>query len=408
MVYQRTNPSGPVDRTPSRGARRARVAVALLFFTNGVLFANIWPRYPEIRDTLGIGNAELGAAIAAFPLGSLVVGLTASAIIARFRSARVATTGLVLMAIDLVLVGFVTNWATFAVVLFIAGSLDAIVDVAQNTHGLRVQRVYGRSIVNSFHGIWSIGAVIGGVMGSVAAAISLPLEAHLVGVCTVFGVAVVASHRLLLGGPDSSERPSEDRPPTLEVDRKRVWKLPSLLLPLGVLAACGAVVEDAGASWGSIYMREEVGAGAGTAGLALVALMSAMTLGRLLGDRVVDRFGQQSVVRAGGALTAIGMGGALAVPTIATTVLGYGIAGLGVATLVPAAMHTADELPGIRTGAGLTLVSWFLRVGFLVSPLIVGVIADALSLRVGLLGVVLAGVVVVAFSRFLINDGRSS
>ena len=92
-----------------------------------------------------------------------------------------------------------------------------------------------------------------------------------------------------------------------------------------------------------------------------------------------------------------------AVPSLATTVAGFAIAGLGVATLVPAVMHTADELPGLPHGVGLTVVSWLRRVGFLVSPLVVGLVADAANLRAALLGVVLAGLVVVAFGRVLIG-----
>jgi MFS family permease len=174
-----------------------------------------------------------------------------------------------------------------------------------------------------------------------------------------------------------------------------------MLAALGGLAACGAFVEDAGASWGALYLRGEVGAGAASGGLAFVALQVAMTTGRLSGDRVVDRFGQRRVSLVGGAAIALGMGAALALPSIPTTLVGFALAGLGVATLVPAVMHAADELPGLPHGVGLTIVSWLLRVGFLVSPSVVGVVADAASLRVALLGVVLAGVGVLALGRTL-------
>ncbi|MCU1502773.1 MAG: putative transporter, partial [Ilumatobacteraceae bacterium] len=174
-----------------------------------------------------------------------------------------------------------------------------------------------------------------------------------------------------------------------------------MLAALGALAACGALVEDAGSSWGAIYLTDNLSASVATAGLAFVALQSAMTVGRLLGDRVVDRFGQRAVVRTGGALAAAGMGFALAVPSITTTLVGYALAGLGVATLVPAAMHTADELRGLPSGVGLTIVSWLLRIGFLISAPLVGFVADISSLRVGLLSVVLAGVVTFALSRVL-------
>ncbi|WP_262401837.1 MFS transporter [Actinomadura sp. CNU-125] len=149
-------------------------------------------------------------------------------------------------------------------------------------------------------------------------------------------------------------------------------------------------------------------AGAATAGLAVVALQTAMTVGRLTGDRVVDRFGQRTVVAVGGALTAVGMGAALAVPSMGTTLAGFALAGLGVATLVPAAMHTADELPGLPDGTGLTVVSWLLRAGFLLSPPLVGFVADLSSLRVGLLSVVAAGAVTVALARVLTNHRAAS
>jgi MFS family permease len=126
-----------------------------------------------------------------------------------------------------------------------------------------------------------------------------------------------------------------------------------------------------------------------------------MTIGRLTGDRVVDRFGQRRVARAGGAVTAAGMGLALALPSIPTTILGFALAGLGVATLVPAVYHAADELPGLRRGLGLAVVNWLLRIGFLVSPLLIGVLADAVSLRVALLTVVLAGLVTLVLGRVL-------
>ena len=170
---------------------------------------------------------------------------------------------------------------------------------------------------------------------------------------------------------------------------------------LGVLAACGAFVEDAGASWSALYLRDELAAGAATAGLGFVTLSIAMTIGRLTGDRFVDRFGQRRVVRVGGALTAVGMGVALALPSFPTTLLGFALAGLGVATLIPAVYHAADELPGLRRGVGLAVVNWLLRIGFLLSPLVIGVLADATSLRVALLSVVIAGLGALVLGRVL-------
>jgi MFS family permease len=122
------------------------------------------------------------------------------------------------------------------------------------------------------------------------------------------------------------------------------------------------------------------------------ALVWFMFVGRLLGDRLVDRFGERTVVRVGGLVTATGMGAALAFPSVGGTIAGFAAAGLGVATLIPAAMHAADLLPGLRPGTGLTVVTWLMRVGFFGAPLLSGYISEVAGLRVGLLIVPVAGV----------------
>jgi hypothetical protein len=314
----------------------------------------------------------------------------------------VATVGLVLLGLTAWTVSVAPNWPALAAAFLVAGALDAVVDVAQNAHGLRVQRLYRRSILNAFHGFWSIGAVAGGLIGSAAAGLAVPLEVHLGIVAVVFGTVAMVASRALLAGPDDADR--ELSPETDAVAGRGVspWRAAALpLAALGLLGVFGAFVEDAGASWSALYLRNELAAGAATAGLGFVALQSAMTVGRLTGDRVVDRFGQRRVAQVGGVLIAGGMGGALAFPSITTTLIGFALAGLGVATLIPAVYHAADELPGLSSGSGLTVINWLLRVGFLVSPPLIGVLADAASLRVALLTVVLAGVGIVVFGGAL-------
>jgi len=398
---------------PTRRLRLARAAVAVLFLTNGAVFFNVVPRYPQIKADLGLSNGVFGTAVAAYPLGALLAGLLAGAAIRRFGSARVASFGIVATTIATLAIPVAPGWILFAAVLFVVGALDSVVDVAQNAHGLRVQRLYGRSIVNSLHGVWSIGAVLGGLMGAAAAGLRVPLAAHLAVSAVLFSAVALIAYRFLLPGPEDAERAAEAEdlaaadghpaaPPAHHGGRRPVTGAAvRMLAALGVLAACGALVEDAGSSWGALYLSTDLGASAATAGLAVVALQAAMTIGRLTGDRVVDRFGQRTVVRAGGVLAAAGMGIALALPGVPITLAGFALAGLGSATLVPAAMHTADELPGLPPGTGLTIVSWLLRAGFLLSPPLVGFIADLTSLRVGLLTVVVAGLVAVVLAGVL-------
>ena len=173
------------------------------------------------------------------------------------------------------------------------------------------------------------------------------------------------------------------------------------LAALVIIAVGGTLVEDAGSTWAAVYLSGQLDASVSIAALGFVALVGAQFIGRLLGDGLVDRFGQRAVARAGGVIVFLGMGAALAFPSVIGTIIGFGLAGFGVATLVPAAMHGADELHGLRPGTGLTVISWLMRVGFLVSPPIVGLIADTLSLRVGLLVVPFAGLLVILLAGVL-------
>lgn len=409
---------------PGRDPERARLGVNVLFFTNGAIFASILPRYPEIKEALDLTNTAFGAAVAAFPLGALVAGLAAGALIRRFRSSRVAIIATLLCAAGILLAGTGNSWLLLAGGLFLAGAMDSITDVAQNSHGLRVQKLYERSILNSFHAVWSIGAVGGGAVGALAAQSGTPLALHLGLTAVVFGVAACAIYPLLLAGPEPDEDPAVDPAvePAVEPDvepatdgrmaDRRDRRSPgvagyAVLLALVVIASSGAIVEDAGSSWAAIYLSDSLAASSFTAGLGFIALQGMQFVGRLMGDRLVDRFGQRLIARLGGLCVLLGMGGALAFPSIPTTIVGFGLAGLGVATLIPAAMHAADELPGFRAGTGLTLISWLLRLGFLVSPPVIGAISDATELRYGLLIVPFAGLLVIILSRVLSPRARA-
>jgi len=388
---------------PDQASRRARIAVSALFLTNGALFANILPRYPEIKSALGLDNLGYGFAVAAFPAGAIAAGLLAAVLIRRFGSARIAVIGTVLTSLGLLSAALAPSGVLFAVALFLGGASDAITDVAQNAHGLRVQRRFGRSIINGFHAIWSIGAVLGGAMAAVAIALHLPLGVHL-GISTaVFATVALVALRFCLPGRDEVDTDAAAEPADLAGALRRgvTPRTVIAIIALTLIAMAGAVAEDAGNSWATLYLADSLGAAAAIAPLGFIALVGAQFVGRIIGDPLTDRFGQRWVARVGGVIAAVGMTLALAFPTVPGTILGFAAVGFGIATLIPAAMHAADELPGLRAGVGLTIVSWLLRLGFLLSPPFVGYIAENESLRAGLLVAPVAALVAVVLAGFL-------
>ncbi|GAA0252975.1 MFS transporter [Cryptosporangium japonicum] len=393
-----TSPERPGALRPGPAARRARAAVAALFFTNGAVFASVVPRYPDVKEHLGLSNAGLGSAVAAFWLGALLVGFGGGLVVSRWGSGRVATAVTLGACANLVVVGLAGSWWSFAAALFVAGSLDTVADIAENAHALRVERLYRRSILNSLHAVWSIGAVTGGVFGSAAAGGDVPPVVHFSIVAVVLGLVASTASRFLLTGEDGRPAGPLARPGAAPAPVRRRVRLGVGVLVLGCLATLAQGIEDTGATWSGVYLREGLGAAPAVGGLAFAALQSMQTLGRLVGDRLVTRWGDPLVAGAGAALAGVSVGAALAVPSTAGTIAAFGAAGLGIATMIPAAMRYADGLPGLRAGVGLSLVGSVSRVGSLLAPPLIGALADTWTLRTGLLVVPAAALLLVLLS----------
>ncbi|MBF4459892.1 MFS transporter [Pseudoclavibacter sp. VKM Ac-2867] len=382
-----------------------------MFLTNGALFANLLPRYPGLKAELALSNVEFGLVVAAYPSGALLAGLAAAALIRRFWSSRLAVAGTAITSLALFAASFAPNGLLLAAAFAFGGAADALTDVAQNSHGLRVQRRFGRSIINGFHAIWSIGAVLGGLMGAAAVALQVPLPLHLGLSGAVFTLVAILAYRWMIPGPEHDD---------VEVTTAgiRVVKAGTsarggsakylVLLALVLLTVAGSVVEDSGSTWAALYLSGSLEAPQALAAFGFIALVGAQFVGRMLGDRLVDRFGERRVAQAGGLVTALGMGVALLFPSVGGTIAGFAAAGLGIATLVPAALHAADELPGFKPGTAITLVSWLMRLGFLAAPPLVGLLADATSLRVGLIVVPIAGIVAFLCAGVLAGRTRRS
>ena len=393
------------DRSPE--LIRARSGVYLVFLANGLGFANLVPRFPEIVEQLGLSKAAFGQAVAAASVGALVAGLAASGLISRLTSARVASLGMLVVALALLGAGLARSWIVLAGCLLVVGGTDAIVDVAQNAHGLRVQRRWGASIVTSFHAAWSLGAVLGAAMGQAAAGAGVGPGAHMMLVAVI--LLAISVGPLLAGwflpGHDSEERTSDhaevfdtsndfNHEPPMASSRRPFPVTALVLSVVGVLCAASMFPEDVAMNWSSLLLSEQ-GAAAGHVGLGLVALQGTMIVGRLVGDRIIDTVGRRAVIAWGGALVTLGMSVSLLLSSVPGTLIGMAISGAGCAVAVPVTYSAADDVEDLPPGLGLTIVSWLARLTGLLAPPVVGWLADSHGLWVALAYGLLGGLIMV-------------
>lgn len=404
VMHSATPLSSPPDARRSPELLRARAGVCLVFLANGLGFANLVPRFPQIVEELGLSKSAFGQAVAAASVGALVAGLAASWLISRLTSAKVASLGMLVVALALLGAGLARSWIVLAVCLLVVGGTDSIVDVAQNAHGLRVQRRWGTSIVTNFHASWSLGAVLGAAMGQAMAGAGVGLGTHMV--LTAVVLLVLSIGPLLAGwflpGHDRADRAPDqfgeldggvEAGSVTSSHRTRPVTV-LVLLVVSLLCAASMFPEDVAMNWSSLLLSEQ-GAGAGHVGLGLVALQGTMIVGRLVGDRIIDAVGQRAVIAWGGALVTVGMSIALLVSSVPGTLLGMAISGAGCAVAVPVSYSAADDVEGLPPGLGLTIVSWLARLAGLLAPPVVGRLADDHGLWVALAYGLLGGLIMV-------------
>ena len=198
--------------------------------------------------------------------------------------------------------------------------------------------------------------------------------------------------------PDNSEETDRE-----DLSRVRTRPLaPAIVLGLlVVLCISGMLIEDAGFSWATLFMRDYANTGAALAGSGYVVLLSTHALGRFIADPLVGRFGPRAVVAGGGALILVGMGGGLLIGTTPALLFGFATAGIGASASVPLAYNAAHDVRGMDPAVGLTIVSWLGRLAFLVAPPLVGILVQHTSLLSAMLVIPAAGIALMASSLVL-------
>jgi MFS family permease len=363
--------------------------VGLLFFANGIALTTVLPRLPEIKAELGLTNTALGLALAAAPVGSLTAVPLTGRLIARYGSAAVAAVAGLVLGGALPMLGLAPGWAVLAGTYLVLGAADGVMDSAMNAHGLRVQKAYGRSLINGMHGLWSVGAATGAALGTTAAALRVPLPAHLLAVAAITLTGAGLAWAWRLPGPDPRDLSGDvpDDVAELEPVAQGPGGFRRALRPLawvGLLGVLAGIPEDVANTWSTLYLAEGREAPPGLAGLGYTVFAASMMVSRFSADRVTDRLGTVRVARLGGLLAFAGYVVVLASPSLWLSIAGFSLIGLGIAPAFPSLFHAAGHWPGVRSGDGVSVLSWVARLGFLVTPPLVGLIADNAGIGTGL------------------------
>ncbi len=369
-------------------ARAAIHALRAQFFVAGALFATWGVHVPTIKAHYALGEQSLAIAMLAGGAGAVVALLQAGRVLARHAPRRVVPVMAVLCVAAVGSLLLPSQYALLLALMAAYGMAAAIFDVAINDEATVIEQQAGRPLMSGFHGMFSLGGMVGAGSWSVLAPTGLSPQAHLVGASAALGVAALVASRSMLR--QVRNEPAGGAP--LSLPR-------GPLALLGLMAALGLVGEGAMYDWSVLYLRQELGAAAGIASLGYASFSGAMAAGRFGGDWVRARVRPTTLLRASGLLGAVGMALALAVPHPVAALAGFALVGLGFSNIVPVLFSAAGQQPGIAPAHGIAAVSSVGYFGLMAGPPLIGFIAEAQSLTVGLLVVIFFAVVVAAYAR---------
>jgi MFS family permease len=377
--------------------RVARRAVAIMFLCNSLAMWSWIARIPAVKEQLDLSASELGFALLGTALGAVVAMSASGMFVDRIGSAPTTRYAAIALCVVLPFPAFATDVVTLFAALVVLGVTQGLMDVAMNANGVAVERGYGRPILSSFHGIWSVGALSAAGIGAIMAAAGVSPKAHLIAAGIVTLIIVLIDSRNLLPEPPHH---AEAGPPK--------WVRPNrTVLGLGAIAFCVMLGEGAVADWAGVFLKETVKTGSAVAASGYVVFQLFMAVGRLAGDWTGVRFGRVAIVRGGGVLAAVGMLIAIIPRTVGTTFIGLALLGLALSGVVPIAFGAAGNIPGIPAGAGVSMAATSGYFGFLVGPPVIGFLADAISLSVAL-GLVVVLVLVSAVLAPLVRFADQS
>jgi MFS family permease len=347
-----------------------RIAVSAFFFIAGFSFASWASRIPDIKTKLELSEAGLGSALFALPVGLMVSMPFAGFLVARFGSRKVLITAAVLYPVVLIFLGLAASFWQLAAILFLFGFCGSILNISINTQAVGVEALYGRSIMASFHGLWSLAGFTGAAVGTLMISLHLNPFVHYCIVCAASLLLALTTYKYTL------PHQSNDDPQPLFA------RPDSVLLKLGLIAFGCMVCEGTMFDWSGVYFQKVVKVQSSLITLGYVAFMSSMAAGRFIADKLVTKFGVKPIIQFSGVIIAAGLLTAVIFPFIVTATIGFLLVGFGVSSVVPLVYGLAGKSKTMLPGVALAAVSSISFLGFLVGPPLIGFIAQAAGLRV--------------------------
>lgn len=358
-----------------RHLRAGRLATFAYFALNGFLMGMWIVHIPGIEHRAGVGHAQLGWLLLLLGAGAFAGMQAVGPLTDRYGARLVVPLGAALCSAAVVLPGLARNAWTLGVALLVLGVANGTLDVSMNAHAVRVEHAYRRPVMSAFHAAFSIGGVAAALVGAGTLSQGWSPAATLGGVA-LGGLAVAALAAPGLLRPEGARTPDPAHPAAKSRRRtpRHIWALAGLAL---MIMLCEGVAND----WSTLHLRRVLDAPAATAALAYGAFATAMTVGRLLADRVAARVGPVAILRYGASAAAFGLTAAALAPWAPLAVAGWAVFGAGLSGCVPQLLSAAGHTDQGAAGANVSRVAGLGYLGMLAGPAVIGPLTHLVPLN---------------------------
>jgi len=367
---------------------RIRVAVGMFYFGMGLSFATWASRIPDIKTALHLTEGDLGSILFALPMGQLIVMPFSGKMVTKFGSHRILIFSLIMYVLCLANLGLATTALQLSLGLFLFGVFGNLANIAVNTQGVYTEVLFRKTIMSSFHGMWSFAGFTGALVGLGMLTLNLSPLHHFLIVGAVVILMVVFNFKFLVKAKEKIKNKSTEK-------KKLFVKPDKSLLWLGVIGFCSMASEGVMFDWSGVYFKDVVQAPGPLVILGYTSFMIMMASGRFLGDGMINKFGRERVMQISGVMISAGLFTAVFLPYIIPCTIAFMMVGLGVASIVPTVYSMAGKNPTVPPGEALTIVSSVSFLGFLMGPPVIGHIAENFGLQfsfafIGIFGVLIA------------------
>lgn len=360
---------------------QVRRAILLIFLVCGLALSSWAPMVPFTKERLGLNEAGLGTLLLFLGAGAIVMMPVTGFLIKKYGSRKVILFAGVALAFFLPLLLTLSHPVSMGMALFFFGAALGAVDVAMNDQAIRVQHLYDRHIMSSFHGFFSIGGLFGALgLGALIKTGLSPMTAAII-IAGLLLIIILSQHKYLLPYVSATTK------------REKVafsWPK-SPVIYLGLMCFIAFLAEGAVLDWSAVFLQFNRGFAIEWSGMGYAVFSVAMAVMRLSGDKLVNRMKPGNVVVYGSLVAAAGFFIAVFIPSSGGALIGFVLVGLGAANIVPIFFSAAGNMPHTPVHVALPAITTIGYAGQLAGPALLGYVAylSSLPIAIGLIGVLL-------------------